>query len=260
MLRELALGFGYWLAFVLVLEPDNILRAVKAGGGVSWTQELVRLTGAGLLGACATPAVLWLVRRFPVARDRWLRRAAVQIAGALVATLVLIGVSAILATAFLGDGRPLPQAATEELIANGPLVACAVVALMAMANVVHSIGHARGAAPIADDGYLTRLPIKTRGRVTVLDLDQVDWIETQGNYLALHVGGQTHLIRESLTALEPRLDPHRFARVHRRAMVAVDRIEAITALGAGDATLRLRGGAEVRLSRGYRGRLGALLD
>jgi two-component system, LytTR family, response regulator len=86
----------------------------------------------------------------------------------------------------------------------------------------------------------------------LLDLAAVDWIETQGNYLGLHAGGTTHLVRGALRAFEPRLDPARFARVHRRIVVALDRVVEVTALEGGDADLRLRDGAVVRLSRSYR--------
>jgi DNA-binding LytR/AlgR family response regulator len=97
--------------------------------------------------------------------------------------------------------------------------------------------------------------VKTRGRVTLVELDDVDWIETQGNYLALHVGSAVHLIRESHARFEEGLDPARFARIHRRMIVAVDRIGDIAPLGAGDAALRLKDGTELRVSRSFRDRL-----
>jgi two-component system LytT family response regulator len=261
-LREFALGFVYWLVFVLVLEPDNILRALQAGVALPWGHEIARLSGAGLLGGAATPLLLAVVRRLPLERDNWSRRAAAQALGALVGAALLIAVSCLLARWGLGDPRPLPLALGEELTANGPLVVAAVVGLMAIANAARFFAQANAArdadTPPADRRYLTTVPVKTRGRVTLLDLGQVDWIEAQGNYLALHMGAATHLIRESLTTFEARLDPQRFARVHRRTIVAVDRVREITTLGAGDALLRLRDGQELRLSRGYRNRLGTL--
>jgi DNA-binding LytR/AlgR family response regulator len=107
--------------------------------------------------------------------------------------------------------------------------------------------------------YLMRVSVKERGRVAIIELKDVDWIETQGNYLALHVGPTVHLLRESLTRFETQLDPAEFARIHRRLIVAKDRIREVKSAGAGDVLLRLRDGTELRLSRLYRDRLGPMI-
>ncbi len=86
----------------------------------------------------------------------------------------------------------------------------------------------------------------------MLELANVDWIETQGNYLALHAGPAVHLIRETSVRFEARLDPRRFVRIHRRTIVALDRIRDVAALSNGDASLRLNDGTELRMSRGFR--------
>src|SRR5262245_59168602 len=70
----LALGLGYWLAFLLALLPDNLHRAAHAGMAVSAGHEALRIAGAALLGALVTPAVWALTRRFPVALARRLWR------------------------------------------------------------------------------------------------------------------------------------------------------------------------------------------
>jgi DNA-binding LytR/AlgR family response regulator len=101
--------------------------------------------------------------------------------------------------------------------------------------------------------------VNTRGRIDLVRLDTVDWIESQGNYLALHLGGATHLVRDTLTRLEPQLDPARFVRVHRRAIVRIDRVDAMAPLSGGDAELRLTTGARVRVSRAHRERVRAAL-
>ena len=108
------------------------------------------------------------------------------------------------------------------------------------------------------DRLSQQIPVRARGRVTFVELSDVDWIEAQGNYLALHTGPLSHLIRESLARLEPRLDPQRFARIHRGIIVAVNRIRDIKSRGAGDASLHLKDGTELRLSRNYRERLAEL--
>ncbi len=109
---------------------------------------------------------------------------------------------------------------------------------------------ARAAKP-----FLSRIAVKERGRTIFLPLDEVQWIEAQGNYLVLHTQAGAHMVRESLSRIEPQLDPARFSRVHRSAIVAVDIIREIVPLGAGDARLRLNDGTELRLSRTFRDRV-----
>jgi two-component system LytT family response regulator len=108
------------------------------------------------------------------------------------------------------------------------------------------------AASPAGGGFATTVPIRSRGKLILLPLDAVDWIETQGNYLALHAGAAEHLIRETSIGFEAKIDPDRFARIHRQTIVALDRISAIAALPSGDATITLKDGTALRMSRGYR--------
>jgi hypothetical protein len=260
----LAIGFLYWLAFLLSLEPGNISRALRAGAGLQWPRETIRILGASLLGCAATPVPLAMVRHFPVAGAQWRRRLVFQCIGGLALAAALIMASCVLAEAFLdAPSRPLATAVREEMVANGPLVAFCIAGFIGLAHAL------RSARPLAGDSgryaapdvraYLTALPVRERGRVTMIDVSDIDWIETQGNYLALHAATGTHLIRETLAKLETRLDPARFRRVHRRTLVAADRIASIDSLGGGDARLRLKDGTELRLSRTYRSRLPALL-
>ena len=69
--------------------------------------------------------------------------------------------------------------------------------------------------------------VKSRGRVVFLKVEEIDWIETSGNYVELHAGKQTFLLRETLGALEAKLDPKQYARVHRTTIVNVDRIQEL---------------------------------
>lgn len=83
----------------------------------------------------------------------------------------------------------------------------------------------------------------------------MDWLETQGNYLALHIGDATYLVRQTIRAFDTQRDPQQFARVHRRVMVSLHSIQDLEPLTNGDAGLRLRTGQVVRVSRSYRKQL-----
>src|SRR5262249_56898305 len=75
----------------------------------------------------------------------------------------------------------------------------------------------------------------TVGRLTrYVAARDVDWIEGSGNYAKLHVGKATHLVRSTLAALDQELDPGKFARVHRSAIVALDRVRELRSLGGGE--------------------------
>jgi two-component system LytT family response regulator len=101
--------------------------------------------------------------------------------------------------------------------------------------------------------------VRSDGVLKVIRTADVDWLETDGNYIRLHVGNTNHLLRTTAAALEPQLDPRAFIRVHRRYIVNVDRIVEVQPWFAGDAILILRNGARLRVSRTYRERLHARL-
>jgi two-component system LytT family response regulator len=115
----------------------------------------------------------------------------------------------------------------------------------------------RGAAPdgrldaLLDDHarHTRRFLVRTHEKTVVVDAGDVDWIEAADYYATLHVGPRAHLVRETLTGLARRLDPERFFRVHRSAIVNLDRVREIHPLFRGDAELVLEGGTRVRLSR-----------
>jgi two-component system LytT family response regulator len=106
---------------------------------------------------------------------------------------------------------------------------------------------------------LDRVAVRSDGVLKVIRTADVDWLETDGNYIRLHVGNTNHLLRTTAAALEPQLDPRAFIRVHRRYIVNVDRIVEVQPWFAGDAILILRNGARLRVSRTYRERLHARL-
>jgi two-component system LytT family response regulator len=100
--------------------------------------------------------------------------------------------------------------------------------------------------------YRERLLATDDGRSTIVRVADLEWAEAAANYVKLHLPGVTHLIRESMTALEAQLDPGRFARVHRRVIVNVDHIREIQPWFSGDQILILKSGARLKLSRTYR--------
>jgi two-component system LytT family response regulator len=115
------------------------------------------------------------------------------------------------------------------------------------------------ANPQTESGWLTRLMIKSAGRICFLKADEIDWIEAADYYVQLHAGGKAHLLRERMHELEARLDPARFQRIHRSAIVNLERVKELQPNAAGDCTIILRDGTALKLSRHRRAKLEAAL-
>jgi two-component system, LytTR family, response regulator len=105
------------------------------------------------------------------------------------------------------------------------------------------------------DKPVIRLAVKAEGRVLLLKTAEIDWIEAADNYVVLHVGAQSHVLRETLTALEGRLDPAKFLRISRSTIVNIDQIKELQPLFHGEHSVLLRSGAKLTLSRNYRDKL-----
>jgi two-component system, LytTR family, response regulator len=109
-------------------------------------------------------------------------------------------------------------------------------------------------------GPLTRLVVKTGGRVTLLRVEEIDWIEAADYCVRIHSRGRAYMIRDSMNSLESRLDGARFFRTSRSAIVNLDRVEEIQPSFRGEHVIILRDRTKVALSRPRRARLETLLQ
>ncbi|MEM6797630.1 MAG: LytTR family DNA-binding domain-containing protein, partial [Acidobacteriota bacterium] len=105
-----------------------------------------------------------------------------------------------------------------------------------------------------------RLVIKSSGRVVFLKVDDIDWVDAAGNYVKLHAGAENHLLRETMSRLEDRLDPSKFIRIHRSTIVNIERIKELQQQFHGDYLVVLKGGQRLTLSRSYREKIQVMLD
>lgn len=104
-----------------------------------------------------------------------------------------------------------------------------------------------------------RLLVSGTGRTQVVKVEEIDWIEAADYCVKLHVGKRAYLLRRPLAELEAELDPARFVRIHRSTIVNVERVRQIRPQFKGDAVVDLADGTELRVSRGHRGELLAVL-
>jgi two-component system LytT family response regulator len=106
---------------------------------------------------------------------------------------------------------------------------------------------------------ITRFVARRANKHYFVRVADIDYIEADGNYIRLHTGDRSHLIRETMKSVEAKLDPEAFVRIHRSAFVAVDRIQSIEARESGEFEVTMQGGAKLVSSRGYADRVRSLL-
>jgi two-component system LytT family response regulator len=100
--------------------------------------------------------------------------------------------------------------------------------------------------------YPERLLIRSTGKIALVLVEDIDWLESDGDYVRIHARGKKHLLRTRIGDLERQLDPARFIRIHRSSMVALHRIAAMTPATNGDYVIILNDGSQLNLSRTYR--------
>ncbi len=108
------------------------------------------------------------------------------------------------------------------------------------------------ARPAPKTEYLQRIPVENRGQIRVVPVTLIDYITASGPYAELHIGDRTFAIREKMQTLEEKLDPAVFFRIHRSAIVRLDRIDTLLHAAGGDYAVRLKDGTELSVSRSRR--------
>jgi two-component system LytT family response regulator len=115
-----------------------------------------------------------------------------------------------------------------------------------LTSLLEQLGRARAPARVA---------VPSGDRIVVVNWADVDWIEAADNYVKLHVGAAEYLVRQSLSALEKELDGAQFVRIHRSAIVRIDRVAELFPVTHGDFTVQLRDGIRLPMSRTFRERV-----
>jgi two-component system, LytTR family, response regulator len=108
--------------------------------------------------------------------------------------------------------------------------------------------------------YRTRVVVRDQKGAFFLPVEKIEWLEAADNYVRLHANGTSYLVRDTLKAMEATLDPERFVRVHRSAIVNLDRIDRVEPWSRGEYAILLRDGKRLTSSRAYGGAFRALLD
>lgn len=148
---------------------------------------------------------------------------------------------------------------TEDASANkSPLIG----AIDEIAHKVTARGTGSDASSSSTQGFTEsrKLAIKDHDSTVLVCIDDIDWVDAAGDYMCIHVSGETHIMRSTLKHLMSRLDPEKFKRIHRSTVVNLDRISKATPLQKGEFMLDLVCGEKLKVSRNYRQEIKLYLD
>jgi hypothetical protein len=208
------------------------------------------------------PLIIWFDRHFTLGGERWLRNLCAHALFSVVFSLTHVTLMywmrvglyrAVLADTYAWD-RWLGEFGYEYLKDVRTYMSILVMVYLYRFILRRLQGEAGFLAD--DDTSATtnsdRFLVKKLGREFLVRIDDIDWIESSGNYVNLHVGERVYPLRETMTRIDERLGTLGFQRVHRSAIVNLDRIAEITAYDSGDGEARLRNDITVPVSRRYR--------
>ena len=224
-----------------------------------WTWEIT----SSLLWLALIPAVVAFDRRVPLERGRLRRNLGLHLAATVaVSALHVVGMVLLRDVVYAAHGvgyehRPWAEVFGYEYLKDVRTYASLLATVYLYRFVLRRwqgeaafLGEGReeeAPAPVTD-----RFLVKKLGREFLVRVDDIDWIEAAGNYVTLHVGDRLYPLRETMAGIERKLDGQPFARVHRSAIVNLDRVQQIEPFETGDARAHLRSGATVPVSRRYR--------
>ena len=248
--------FGLWTLLGLVSSAQVYFAHHRlATNPYTWSQALLAGLSFWYLWGLLAPAVVWLARRFQVDRANFGRHFFIHLGASLDLALLHLVVTAWI------QG---PSAFGQRLVDDFTLYFhWNVVVYWAILGIVHALDYhrdleehrAQTAKVEARPRPAERLLVVDDGRSLFVRTADVEWIEAARNYVRLHAGPRSYVVRTTLAALEAQLDCERFRRTGRSALVNVDRVREVQPWFHGDAIVILESGARVTLSRRYRSNL-----
>jgi len=212
---------------------------------------------------------LWFSRLVPIAAPKRLRSLVIQLAVSTGVAAVHIAVLAVLLAAFgfeVDGAGAGPKAAT--LISDnlqGDLLCYWVIFGIAFAVDAYRAKPDKqtDSKPEFEAATLepaSRIPVKSNGRITLVETDDVDWFEADDNYVRVHTGERSHLVRERIGRLESQLDPSRFLRIHRSVIVNKTRVKELRPVPGGVYEVIMKDGKTVRSGRKFKAHVASLIS
>ena len=277
LIRQVLIFGGITLAICTANVFSELTDFGRDGVQLAWWKPALWEYSSAAMILALIPAIAWLYRRSPITVQTWRRAVPLHIAVTPVFSLIHVGGMVLLRKlgyalmhAHYDFGAWWPNWFYEyrkDLVAYalilGGLQAFRTYRLWLQTQVAEP---AAAEAPpasgptVPESAPLERLVVKKLNREFILNASDIDRIDANGNYVTIYAQGNAWPLRESMAALERRLDPARFARVHRGHIVNLDRVREIQPWDSGDYRIKLADGSFVNFSRRYRSRLPQLFN
>lgn len=263
---------GFWIVAFLVNALFNSLTVImdvqrSALPYAAW-KPVVWETSSGLLMLLLVPVVVAFTRRYPLHRDSWRALLPRYAAASVVWSLAhVLGMVALRKLAYASQGEhydfgnwPLELGYeylkdVREFVATVALIHAYRFILLRLQGEASLLAEPDVGPPVEAIERPERFLVRKLGKEFLVAANDIEWIQAAGNYANLHVRGRDYPLRSTIAGVETRLDPQRFARVHRSYIVNLDHVAMIEPLETGDARLHLKDGTTLPCSRRYRNEL-----
>lgn len=264
-----AVEAGFWVAIFLLQAAFNSLTAVddieRAGLRLARWQPVTWEFTSNLVLLALIPALVAFERRFPLSLDTLARHLPVHLAGSVaysiahVAGMVVLRQAAYAAMGLHYDFGDWPGRWFYEYLKDvrtyGLIVSVIVgyrFILLRLQGEARLLAAPEEGPPVEPVERPQRFLVRKLRKEFLVAAANIEWLQAQGNYVALHLRGHDYLLRATMAEIEARLDPARFARIHRSYIVNLDQVAEIEPQDDGDARIRMRDGGIVPCSRTYR--------
>jgi hypothetical protein len=274
--RKLLTLVAVWTAFGVFFGTQSYIREIYFGRPASLPGYIVSWICCGYSWAILTVPVLLFARRLPLDRLKWPRFLIVHTSAAVFFSLVQLGIYLCIARILFASRDRGLWDFYEFLIANefqsSVLVYFAIVSAITVHDRLFNYRQLKKqrerqetvpshppTAANGSNGFIRRIPVKESGKIVLVDTDKVIWIESYGNYVFLHTAERRFLYRETMAAMEKKLDPEHFVRIRRSTIVKVDQIKELHPTDNGEFEIVLSGGSVVVSTRRYRKHLESVI-
>lgn len=264
-----AFEVGFWLAVTLVNTVGNSVTGLidirRSGLEHAAWEPVAWEWSSSLAWLLLVPAIVWFTRRFPLHWDTWRRQLPWHLlASVLVSLLHVLAMVAMRVVVYRLQGTsydfgPWLSNLGYEYLKDARSFLTMVAAIELYRLVLRRMqGEARLLDPpdggVAGDAFdrPERFLVRKLGREFLVAARDIEWLQASGNYVNMHVRGRDYPLRSTMAGIEARLDPARFARIHRSYMVNLDHVASIEPLDTGDARVHLVDGTRLPCSRRHR--------
>ena len=260
---------GFWLAITLLNAVLNSITTVidrhDSGQGLGDWEPMVWEWSSGMAWLALAWPIVWFSRRFPLHWDTWRQQLPwhllASVAVSLLHVAIMVGLRE-LAYGWMGadyDFGDWPRELFYEYLKDVRSYFMVVALLELYRLVLRRLQGEASLLSAPDEGLPVepvdrpeRFLVRKLGREFLVAANDIEWLQASGNYVNLRVRGHDYPLRSTIGGIEAKLDPARFARIHRSYMANIDRIASIEPLDTGDARVHMQDGATLPCSRTYR--------